>query len=102
MDQNEIENGAILTRKYKENPGSHFTCRSQTAEVKLSNRHGNSIFDSVGEGEEVSKVSTEDKEKEAAEGTKNNNKLHNECREADETQLDCSSNLSEGLLETKQ
>ena len=50
---------------------------------------------------EVSEISTEDEEEEAAEGSKHNDKLHNKCGKANEAKFNCSCNLSEGLLETK-
>ena len=90
-----------LTREHKENPRSHLTGRPQTAEVELPDGHSNCIFNSGCEVEEVPEICTENKEKEAAEGSKHNDKLHHKGRKADETKLDSCSNLSEGFLETE-
>lgn len=51
---------------------------------------------------EVSEVSTEDEEEEAAERPKYNDEFNNKGRKANKAKLDCSSDLLERLLETKE
>ena len=63
----------------KEDPGGGFACSPQGSKVELSNAHGDRVLDCERERVEVLQVGSEDEVEEAAEGSKDDDKLNDKC-----------------------
>ena len=90
-----------ITWKGKEDPCSHFISSSETCKIEFPDSHGDCVLHRVEWVIEVPEVSTEDKIKEAAEGTKDDDEFHNKGGQSNKAKLDGGRNLFECFLETE-